>query len=380
MHSEDAEPAQEKLRRELVRIKAEKNLSLDAFIHDTGYSRSSWNRVLKGQAHPPQDAVARLATRRKLDAAHLLALWEAADKARNAPAESPPPTAEAGAAETGNKNERRDKQSEGAGPTTDTAAPPAGPAPGPSVPESSGRPPAVSPSPAAPAAPTPSADRARPPGRLGPSRKWLVLPWLIVVLLIGRWYTISDGEDQARPSVGERPVDSQPPSAPSGPDGGEREPEDKKSEAVVPLPEHGEPSTTPDTESPQPTPSAPETEPPASSEKPGPSRTPPKTKTSAPPPPAASTADPGAAGRANCSHNSDRTQVMAKGMVGSKVRQIQCLLNNNYDYSLEVDGRFGTATDTAVRAVQSCSGIEVDGQVGPQTWKYLDRPLSGCGH
>ncbi|MFB8037279.1 peptidoglycan-binding protein [Streptomyces sp. NPDC056004] len=37
-------------------------------------------------------------------------------------------------------------------------------------------------------------------------------------------------------------------------------------------------------------------------------------------------------------------------------------------------------TDTAVRAVQSWSGLKPDGQVGPQTWKYLDTPMSGCGH
>ncbi|MER5616850.1 peptidoglycan-binding domain-containing protein [Streptomyces sp. NPDC002215] len=71
---------------------------------------------------------------------------------------------------------------------------------------------------------------------------------------------------------------------------------------------------------------------------------------------------------------------MAKGMVGSKVKQIQCLLNSNYDYTLTVDGKFGESTDVAVRAVQRCSGLNPDGQVGPQTWKYLDTPMSGCGH
>ncbi|MEU2135231.1 peptidoglycan-binding domain-containing protein [Streptomyces sp. NPDC018352] len=71
---------------------------------------------------------------------------------------------------------------------------------------------------------------------------------------------------------------------------------------------------------------------------------------------------------------------MAKGMVGSKVKQIQCLLNSNYDYTLTVDGNFGENTDVAVRAVQNCSGIKPDGQVGTQTWKYLDTPMSGCGH
>lgn len=71
---------------------------------------------------------------------------------------------------------------------------------------------------------------------------------------------------------------------------------------------------------------------------------------------------------------------MAKGMVGSKVKEIQCLLNYNYDYTLALDSNFGESTDAAVRAVQSCSGLRPDGQVGPQTWKYLDTPMSGCGH
>ncbi|MFJ1623650.1 peptidoglycan-binding protein [Streptomyces sp. NPDC088190] len=70
---------------------------------------------------------------------------------------------------------------------------------------------------------------------------------------------------------------------------------------------------------------------------------------------------------------------MAKGMVGSKVRQIQCLLNSNYDYTLTVDGEFGESTDVAVRAIQSCSGLKPDGQVGPQTWKYLDTPCPAAG-
>ncbi|WP_143166588.1 peptidoglycan-binding domain-containing protein [Streptomyces atratus] len=85
----------------------------------------------------------------------------------------------------------------------------------------------------------------------------------------------------------------------------------------------------------------------------------------------------GVAGRADCRYNWDRTQVMAKGMVGSKVKQIQCLLNYNYDYTLTLDGKFGESADVAVRAVQSCSGLKPDGQVGPQTWKYLDTPVSG---
>ncbi|WP_209311151.1 serine/threonine-protein kinase [Streptomyces spiramenti] len=93
-----------------------------------------------------------------------------------------------------------------------------------------------------------------------------------------------------------------------------------------------------------------------------------------PPPPA-----PGQPGRDNCSHSSDRKRVWAEGMAGQSVRQIQCLLNHNYGNGLDTDGIFGPQTDTAVRAVQRCSGIDVDGHVGPDTWRYLDSPRRGCG-
>ncbi|MFE2246659.1 peptidoglycan-binding domain-containing protein [Streptomyces lavendulae] len=88
----------------------------------------------------------------------------------------------------------------------------------------------------------------------------------------------------------------------------------------------------------------------------------------------------GAAGAANCKFNWDRTQTMAKGMVGSKVKQIQCLLNSNYGQSIEVDGNFGSGTEAAVKTVQACSGIKADGQVGTDTWTYLDHPKQACGH
>ncbi|MGW1410110.1 peptidoglycan-binding domain-containing protein [Streptomyces sp. NPDC002403] len=40
---------------------------------------------------------------------------------------------------------------------------------------------------------------------------------------------------------------------------------------------------------------------------------------------------------------------------------------SNYGYTLTVDGRLGESTDVAVRAVQRCSGLNPDGQVGSRT-------------
>ncbi|MFJ3213151.1 peptidoglycan-binding domain-containing protein [Streptomyces flaveolus] len=71
--------------------------------------------------------------------------------------------------------------------------------------------------------------------------------------------------------------------------------------------------------------------------------------------------------------------ILAEGMVGTNVGQVQCLLNHNYSYSL-TDGKFGPETEAGVKAVQRCSGITADGKAGPDTWKYLDYPKPACGH
>ncbi|MEU6935049.1 peptidoglycan-binding domain-containing protein [Streptomyces sp. 2RAF24] len=72
--------------------------------------------------------------------------------------------------------------------------------------------------------------------------------------------------------------------------------------------------------------------------------------------------------------------ILAEGMVGTIVAQVQYLLNHNNDYALKEDGKFGPATTAGVKAIQRCYGITVDGKVGPDTWKYLDYPVAGCGH
>lgn len=39
--------------------------------------------------------------------------------------------------------------------------------------------------------------------------------------------------------------------------------------------------------------------------------------------------------------------------------------------SYGADGKFGSRTDTAVRAFQKASGLKVDGICGPKTWEAL---------
>lgn len=366
----------------LRQIKESKNLSLDAFTHDTGYSRSSWNRVLKGTAFPPRAAVERLCSRRGLDKEKLLGLWDTADQARraaDAQKEAPPEAAPVPAPAAPTPDAPEVPEPDASDPTPSAApapVPPTGPDPAPAT---------ATPKPAA-ATPTPPPST---PGPIEPARPAtaprsrikvlaLIAAALAALLVVGRWYSLHEtksstievsddhagdnrpGDDQ--PVVDETPLPSKSNKEPTtAPKDNEKKNKDQDQDPTGEE-DTGEEDT--NTQSPRPNSSAK-------------GKTSSTASASASPSPAAA---PGAAGRANCHYNSDRNQTMAKGMVGSKVRQIQCLLNSNYDYTLTVDGNFGSATDTAVRAVQSCSGLKVDGQVGPQTWKYLDTPMSGCGH
>ncbi|MGW5364144.1 peptidoglycan-binding domain-containing protein [Actinopolymorpha pittospori] len=55
------------------------------------------------------------------------------------------------------------------------------------------------------------------------------------------------------------------------------------------------------------------------------------------------------------------------------VKQLQCELNDSLLYTkVTVDGYFGPATRNAVGTFQTCTGIQVDGIVGPQTWAELN--------
>lgn len=65
--------------------------------------------------------------------------------------------------------------------------------------------------------------------------------------------------------------------------------------------------------------------------------------------------------------------ILKKGAKGEQVKALQALLiGYGYDCGPEgVDGSFGSSTDKAVRKYQKDHGLEVDGSVGPATWKSL---------
>lgn len=58
------------------------------------------------------------------------------------------------------------------------------------------------------------------------------------------------------------------------------------------------------------------------------------------------------------------------GSSGRAVKAVQTQLNV-YGYGLSVDGAFGAKTKSAVTAFQRNNGLQVDGVVGPQTWRTL---------
>ena len=67
------------------------------------------------------------------------------------------------------------------------------------------------------------------------------------------------------------------------------------------------------------------------------------------------------------------TELTDYGDKGQRVVQVQCMLTKRgYNVgSAGVDGDFGRATESAVKQFQSAKGLEVDGQVGPNTWAAL---------
>lgn len=67
--------------------------------------------------------------------------------------------------------------------------------------------------------------------------------------------------------------------------------------------------------------------------------------------------------------------VARPGEAGERVTSLQHLLNSR-GAALSVDGSFGPATESAVRAFQTASRASVDGVAGNQTWHQLVNPLA----
>lgn len=68
---------------------------------------------------------------------------------------------------------------------------------------------------------------------------------------------------------------------------------------------------------------------------------------------------------------------LRKGHDGPEVSALQQQLNEVAGANLRVDGDFGNATRAAVEDFQNRAGIDVDGEVGPQTYKALDDVAAG---
>ena len=64
-------------------------------------------------------------------------------------------------------------------------------------------------------------------------------------------------------------------------------------------------------------------------------------------------------------------KVVKKGSKGATVKALQALLNG-YGYSCgNIDGDFGSKTESAVKAYRKANGLGVDGVVGTNTWSKL---------
>ncbi len=67
---------------------------------------------------------------------------------------------------------------------------------------------------------------------------------------------------------------------------------------------------------------------------------------------------------------------LKKDSTGSEVKKLQMMLNEIYGSVLTVDGIFGDKTEGLVKQYQEDNHLIVDGIVGPQTWKSLEKHFS----
>jgi peptidoglycan hydrolase-like protein with peptidoglycan-binding domain len=63
---------------------------------------------------------------------------------------------------------------------------------------------------------------------------------------------------------------------------------------------------------------------------------------------------------------------LREGSHGEAVRQLEVALKETGEDPGPLDGQFGPQTLTAVKAFQQKRGIDVDGVVGPVTWRNID--------
>ena len=65
-------------------------------------------------------------------------------------------------------------------------------------------------------------------------------------------------------------------------------------------------------------------------------------------------------------------KTLSYGSSGQEVKELQKALNSA-GYSLEIDGKFGSKTQSAVKSYQQKNGLSVDGIVGVNTWNSLSK-------
>ena len=64
-------------------------------------------------------------------------------------------------------------------------------------------------------------------------------------------------------------------------------------------------------------------------------------------------------------------ETLRNGSKGTQVKVLQWLLKDLGLYTLNVDGKFGSKTEQAVKAYQKANALYVDGIVGKKTWTKL---------
>jgi peptidoglycan hydrolase-like protein with peptidoglycan-binding domain len=64
------------------------------------------------------------------------------------------------------------------------------------------------------------------------------------------------------------------------------------------------------------------------------------------------------------------------GSSGAEVKTLQTYLNQLIGAGLTVDGKFGSATQKAVKSYQSSKGLTADGICGPKTWAALEADVA----